>query len=174
MESKLMMHTRGLVTGIDKNGDAIVVMDRKNACGGCGSTKTNTCNSCLSGSKIQAKVLNTKQARKGDIVSVSLSTSKILKGAAALYLIPVAGILLGAFIGAGFHEILSMDETIASMVTGFIGLVLGFFIVRLISERMNANEAMTPVISSIIYAASDKNAVAIHLKKKMNTCTECK
>lgn len=167
MESKLMMHTRGLVTGIDKNGDAIVVMDRKNACGGCGSTKTNTCNSCLSGSKIQAKVLNTKQARKGDIVSVSLSTSKILKGAAALYLIPVAGILLGAFIGAGFHETLSM-------VTGFIGLVIGFFIVRLISERMNANEAMTPVISSIIYAASDKNAVAIHLKKKMNTCTECK
>jgi sigma-E factor negative regulatory protein RseC len=95
MSNKKMMHARGLVTSLNKNGFANVIMDRKNACSGCGSEKSNNCKSCLSGSKIQVIVLNTKNAKKGDIVSVSLITSKILQGAAIFYLIPVAGVIIG-------------------------------------------------------------------------------
>ena len=68
MSNKKMMHARGLVTSLNKNGFANVIMDRKNACSGCGSEKSNNCKSCLSGSKIQVLVLNTKNAKKGDIV----------------------------------------------------------------------------------------------------------
>jgi sigma-E factor negative regulatory protein RseC len=159
MKSTSMMHTRGLVAEIDKNGDAFVIMDRKNACGGCGSAKTDACKTCLSGSKIQARVLNSEHAQKGDIVSVSLNTSKVLKGAAALYLIPVAGVLLGVFVGAGFHGAFAVSETIASIVAGFIGLVVGFSIVKLISNRMAADEGMTPKISKIIFSSSDGRTI---------------
>ena len=149
------MHTRGLVTFVNKNGFANVVMDRKNACSGCGSGKVNHCKSCLSGSKIQSLVLNTKNAKKGDIVSVSLSTSKILQGAAVFYLIPVVMFIASALAGSYLHGALSMSETSAALFAGFIGLFLGFLIVRLISERMNAEQGMTPVISKIFYSRSD-------------------
>ena len=152
MESKAMMYTRGLVTGIDKNGDAIVIMDRKSSCGGCSSDKIDHCSACLSGSKIQAIALNEKHAEKGDIVSVSINTSKVLKGAAALYLIPVAGVIIGVFAGASFHGALS--ETLASIIAGFAGLAVGFYIVRLISKKMNTDKAMMPAINKIIYSDS--------------------
>ena len=177
MTSKAMIHTRGIVTGIDKNGDAMVIMNRKNACGdgGCGSATTNNCKSCLSGAKIQARALNPHHAEKGDIVAVSFSTSKILKGAAALYLIPVAGVLTGAFAGAGLHKILSLSETSASLIAGFIGLALGFYIVRLISAHMSTDEGMTPAISKIISSKSDKQSGAGTTmgNSKIQTCTEC-
>ena len=157
MTIKKMMHTRGLVTSVNQNGSANVVMDRKNACSGCGSGKVNHCKSCLSGSKIQSIALNIKNAKKGDIVSVSLRTSKILQGAAVFYLIPVAMFIVSALTGSYLHEALSVSETSAALFAGFVGLVLGFFIVRWISERMNADHGMTPVISKIVYSRSGKN-----------------
>jgi len=167
------MHTRGLVTSIDKDGFANVVMDRKNACSGCGTGKPSHCQSCLSGSKIQARVLNTKNAREGDIVSVSLSTSKILKGAAVFYLIPVAGFLLGALTGNYLYEIFPVSETLAALFSGLIGLALGFLIVRWISERMNADFGMTPVISKIIYVKSGKNSILSYTKDTSYSCAGC-
>ena len=171
---KSMMNTRGLVAEIDKNGDAFVIMDRKNACGGGGSAKTDACKTCLSGSKIQARVLNTEHARKGDIVSVSLNTSKVLKGAAALYLIPVAGIFLGVFAGVFFQGAFAVSETIVSIVAGCIGLVVGVFIVKLISNHMAADEGMTPVISKIIFSGSNGQTGENHDKNDFHTCMGCK
>ncbi len=169
-----MIHTRGLVAGIDNNGDAIVIMDRANGCSECSSSKTSHCEACLSGTKIQARALNEHHAEKGDIVSVSFSTEKLLKGAAALYLIPVAGVIIGAFIGSHFHEILMVSDSLGSIIIGFIGILSGFFIVRLISKRMNADQGMMPVISKIIYSCSEKRSAANSLKTNIHTCSECK
>jgi sigma-E factor negative regulatory protein RseC len=174
MNSERMMHTRGIVTEINENGDTFVILNRQNACSGCGSAKTNACKSCLSGSKIKAKVLNSQHAKKGDFVSVSLSTSKVLKSAAALYLIPVAGVIFGTFAGAGFHGVFLVNETLASLVAGGIGLVVGFYIVKLISKRMSADEGLTPVISKIIHPKSSKQPVTINMNKNLQTCTGCK
>jgi sigma-E factor negative regulatory protein RseC len=167
------MHTRGLVTSINKDGFANVVMDRKNACSGCGTMKASHCHSCLTGPKIQVLVLNTQNAKEGDIVSVSLSTSKILKGAAVFYLIPVVGFLIGGLSGNYLHEILPMSETLAGILAGLFGLVLGFLIVRWISERMNADFGMTPVISKIVYAKSEKNSILTYTKDTSFSCAEC-
>ncbi|NOX33704.1 MAG: SoxR reducing system RseC family protein [Deltaproteobacteria bacterium] len=172
MSNKKMMHTRGLVTAVDTIGFADVVMDRKQGCTGCGSKKTDNCKTCLSGSKIQAKVINKKNARKGDIVSVSLSTSKILKGAAVLYLIPVAGLLIGVFTGQGFHDVLSISDTLVTIILGFVGLAMGFYLVRLISEHMNSDQDMMPFISRIIYSGS--NTAKSDMKTKAQTCAGCR
>lgn len=80
----------------------------------------------------------------------------------------------GLVTGIDKNGILPVSETIASIVTGFIGLALGLFIVRLISERLNANKEMAPKISEIVFSASDSCRAAIHIKNKMNTCTECR
>jgi len=176
MKSNAMIHTMGIVTDIDKNGDAMVIMNRKNVCGdgGCGSGTTDNCKSCLSGAKIHARALNPHHAEKGDLVSVSISTAKILKGAAALYLIPVAGVLTGAFTGAAFHDILSVSETTASIIAGFTGLALGFYIVKLISARLTADEGMTPAISSIISSKQGKQFIAVNIMDSPQTCIGCR
>ncbi len=90
-----MAHLIGLVVSIEKNGWAKVVNEKKNACSSCGAS--HSCHSSLSSSKIVTKVLNTANAREGDLVSINLSMGKVLKNAALIYLIPIAGLLSGAF-----------------------------------------------------------------------------
>ena len=149
MGSDKMMLTRGVVTNTDQKGYACVVLNRQSACSHCSTKKSKACKSSLTGSKMEVTVLNTMNAQKGDMVTITLSKSKMLKGAAALYLIPVTGLLSGAFIGVGLQEIISLSETAAAMSFGFLGLALGFYIVKKISENYYSGKKL-PQISSII------------------------
>lgn len=154
MKKEDMMHTRGLVIKKEKNGFAQVVMDRKNACSGCDTGKVDKCRACLTGTKIKARVHNSKGAEEGDIVTVSMSRAKIMKGAAAFYLIPVIFLIAGAFVGASLGFFLTIDNNLAAMIGGFVSLVFGFYIVRKISERMNSDQGLVPEITEIVSSGS--------------------
>ncbi len=96
------------------------------------------------------KVLNIANAREGDLVSINLSSGGVLKGAAIFYLIPVAGLMAGAIMGAGLNVRLAISETSAAIAFGFAGLCLGFIITSFISRLMSANNRNTPIITHII------------------------
>jgi len=168
-----MAHTRGLVIKIKEDGIAQVVTDRKNACGGCGST--HSCNSCLSNSKMTAEALNSIGAKEGDLVEISLNSGVVLKSAAAMYLIPVAGLMAGALAGVGVSSILAVDETISAIIFSIIGLCLGFMTTALISRRMSVRNRLTPVITQIIkpevkHSRSSVNSDLFHQTKVCSTC----
>ena len=129
-------------------------MDRKSACSGCDTGKMNQCKSCLIGAKIKARVHNSRGAREGDIVTVSMSRAKIMKGAAAFYLIPVIFLIAGAFAGPYVGDFLSIDNSLSAIIGGFVSLVFGFYIVRKISERMNSDQGLVPEITEIVFSAS--------------------
>jgi sigma-E factor negative regulatory protein RseC len=143
-----MAHTKGLVISIKEEGMAQVATERKSACGGCQATQN--CQSCLTNSKMVAEVLNDVGAKEGDLVDISLNSDVVLKGAAVLYLIPVAGLMGGALIGLGLKETLAISESAATIAFGFAGLCLGFLITAFISRWMSANNRLTPKISRII------------------------
>ena len=144
-----MAHTKGIIVRTGENGWADVVCERSSACSGCQSKQN--CHSCLSHSKTTVSVLNKAGAQKGDLVSISISNGELLKGAATLYLLPVVGLMVGAFIGPNFDTILSFSGTGLSVLFSFLGLCLGFAIAASVSRRISAKNKMVPIADKIIF-----------------------
>lgn len=168
-----MAHTKGLVLSIREDGMVQVATERKSACGGCQATQN--CQSCLTNSKMVAEVLNDVGAKEGDLVDISLNSDVVLKGAAVLYLIPVAGLMGGALIGLGLKETLAISESAATIAFGFAGLCSGFLITAFISRWMSANNRLTPKISRIIKhgAGPSPSLLFIDPGSKTKVCSEC-
>lgn len=143
-----MAEEQGLVTSTTEDGWAKVATERKDACGDCGTS--HCCVSFGSSSEMVIKALNRAGAKVGDLVCVSLSSRTVVRGAAIVYLIPLAGLLSGALIGGGLEQRLPISETGAVAAFGFVGLFLGFVITALISRWMSARKRLTPVITRII------------------------
>jgi positive regulator of sigma E activity len=143
-----MAQKKGRVTGISKDGWAMVVTEKSDACSGCESAQF--CHSLADCSKLETRVLNQAGAEVGDTVLISLSSRTVLKSAAILYILPTVSFLLGAVAGAGLHKQLGIGDTGAAIGFGFAGLILGFIIARFISTRQTVSRKLTPVITRII------------------------
>jgi len=137
---------KGLVTSITGDGWAQVEIDRNDACSHCGSCRV----SFGSNSEMTIKALNRAGAGVGDLVSMHLSSGTIVKGAAILYLIPMAGLMSGALTGVGLSERLPISETGAVTLLSLAGLILGFIITTFISRWMSARRRLSPIITRII------------------------
>ena len=146
-----MAQEQGFVTSIREDGWAEVVAERKDACDDCGAK--HCCVSFGSSSEMVVKALNRAGAKVGDLVSITLTSGTVLKGAGVLYLIPLAGLMSGVLIGAGLYQRLAVRETGAAIVFGFAGLFLGFILTALISRWMSAHNWLSPVITRIIKAS---------------------
>ena len=164
-----MAHTKGIMIRTEENGWAEVVCERSGACSGCHSTQN--CHSCLSHSKTIVRVLNKAGANEGDLVSINLSNKELLKGAATLYLLPVVGLMVGAFIGPNFDTILSISGTGLSVLFSFLGLCLGFSIAAFVSRRKSAKNKMVPIADKIIFPKhKPPSKIPFNSRCQTNTC----
>jgi len=168
-----MAHTRGLVIKIKKEGIAQVVTDRKNTCGGCGSA--HNCHSCLSNSKMMTEALNSAGAKEGDLVDISLNSDLVLKGAAIMYLIPIAGLMTGALSGSFISGILGIDETMSAIIFSILGLCLGFMTTAFISKQMSGKNRLTPIITQIIKPEENHSSSSLGIDPfpKTKACSAC-
>jgi sigma-E factor negative regulatory protein RseC len=138
----------GWVNSISENGWAMVVTEKGDACNSCESAQF--CHSLADCSRMETRVLNRANAKVGDRVTISLSSSSVFKSALILYILPTLGLLIGAFSSSEWNKYLGFDETGAAILFGFVGLVLGFTIAGLISKRQTAASKLTPVIARIV------------------------
>jgi sigma-E factor negative regulatory protein RseC len=151
IKERKMANQRGRVI---KSGQkyAHVITEKNDACGGCSSV--HNCGTCMVASKVVTRVRNPIDAKEGDQIIVSLPTNILLKGAALLYLIPVAGVILGAFAGSGLASYLGLGETMLGAIFSFLGLCLGFTFLVFFSRRTSTEELFTPVISNVLATGS--------------------
>jgi sigma-E factor negative regulatory protein RseC len=145
-----MAENIGIVIKTEANDFAQVLLDRKSGCGGCQTTGSG-CHSCLAGAdKIQSRVVNAIGADIGDVVKVHLSFGSLSAGAAILYLLPVFGMLCGAFTGPWLANLLNIAEMPGSIFGAIFGLVFGFIIVILIDHSPQMRKKITPTITEIV------------------------
>lgn len=97
---------------------AVVVVMRQSMCG-------ENCASCKGGctptrQRVSAK--NCAGAKPGDMVALDLSDSRVLAGAALVYLTPLAALFLGYFVADGIwhSEALSIAASLLSMLLFFL------------------------------------------------------
>jgi sigma-E factor negative regulatory protein RseC len=147
-----MAQKTGRVTAMNKDGWAMVVTERDDACNNCESAQF--CHSLVNCTKLETGVLNRANAKVGDRVTISLSSRSVFKSALILYILPTLGFIMGAFSSLEWNRYLGLDETGAAILFGFVGLLIGFAVAVLISKRQAAAGKLIPVITRIIQPTS--------------------
>ena len=143
-----MAQTLGFVVETGDDGRATVVAEKGQGCGSCSAV--SQCHGGRAARTERTPALNRAGAAVGDRVMLTVESGTILSRMALLYLLPVFGILAGAFTGALLYG--DMDGTGGghSVVFGLAGFVLGFVFAVVISRIWSAARPVMPVISRIV------------------------
>ena len=141
-----------MVTKTASKGLTEVLTERHSACGGCQTT--HGCSTCLSDSKITAKVNNPIGARPGDVVEIFMDSRAVWQGAAILYGFPLMGLIIGAVIGASLSGQWFADESTAAVLTGLAGLLTGFVLAMVTGNSRFAKSHLVPTITKVVIPAA--------------------
>lgn len=139
----------GIIIGIEPDGRARVLTDRKGACGGCHSGHGG-CHSCLAGAKFESRVDNPLGAQTGDIVKISLSSKDFFKGAAILYLMPVVALLIGAFAGTWIGGRFGWSQSAGGVLGAGAGIGLAVMFLIQAERKQASGRGLRPCIVEIL------------------------
>jgi positive regulator of sigma E activity len=82
-----------------------------------------------------------------------LSTKTKLKGTAIVYLLPIFGVFVGAFSATPLSKALGLNPSLGMAVFTLTGLVIAVFLMRYLANRMDSNQALTPLVKRVIMNA---------------------
>ena len=115
-----------------KGSKAKVAIKRKASCRGCRLCQLNPDGMMI------AEVENPIGAKIRDKVSVEMPDKDFLKAVFMLYLAPIFGLIIGAFIG---YELDSQKTDIPSVLGGLIGFILAFIFIHYYDKRINSKKS---------------------------------
>jgi sigma-E factor negative regulatory protein RseC len=99
---------------------------------------------------MESRVANPLGAQPGDLVKVHLSSSGLFTGAAILYLLPIFGLLLGAFIGVWASTAYGVSESFGSIGGAAAGLGIGYVGVIGLDRSPRIRRRIMPTITAIM------------------------
>ncbi len=135
------MLQEAIITKIRDDGLAEVVVERLGICGG----DCSECGECRYENLMKSVVQNPIGARRGQHVMIQTPTKGVVKGALAIYILP----LVMLFIGYLVADALSLSETVC-IIAAFAAAVLGLVIAAVISRaRHSADPTPTKIVSVI-------------------------
>lgn len=152
-----MLEAQGVIVKIGQEG-VFVETSRASACGSCSSKEgcgTSTLSQLLGNKASTFKVLNPIGAALGERVVIGLEEAALLKSSLLVYLLPLGFLLAGAILGGWLAPARLQD---AYAVGGmFVGLVLGFVALKLISASVGMNSQFQPVILRRVFSQNFVN-----------------
>jgi sigma-E factor negative regulatory protein RseC len=104
----------------------------------------------LTSAKIESRVANPVNAHAGDLVKIHLSSTNLLTGAAILYLLPIIGMLLGAFAGVLLSTAFGLTQIIGSIGGAITGLIVGYAAVITLDRSPSIRQRVMPTITTIV------------------------
>ncbi|MEJ2656169.1 MAG: SoxR reducing system RseC family protein [Desulfobacterales bacterium] len=121
---------------------------RKSACAHCGHK--DHCQMIDGGDQMRVKARNLAAAREGDEVELYLDTKTQLKCVFMVYMVPVIGLLVGAFSGNSLSPLIGLSPNMGIFLFSVVGLIAGFIITRLFANRVETKNAMTPLVKRVV------------------------
>ena len=135
------MLQEAIITNIREDGLAEVVVERLGICGG----DCNGCEGCKYDNLMKSVVQNPIGAQRGQHVMIETPTSGVFKGALAIYILPLAALMIGYAVGA----VLALSEGLC-IVFAFAAAVVGVLIARSLSRKHHASEPIPTKIVDIV------------------------
>lgn len=141
-----MAQTVGIVIETQNDGHAVVMAEKEQGCGSC--TALATCHGGSAGHMQKTPAINQAGAAVGDRVTLTVPSGALLSRMAVLYLVPVIGMLIGAFLGTIARSVEGSDGR--SIAFSLIGFLLGFAISVIVSRIWSSHRPIQAVITRII------------------------
>ena len=143
-----MATEEGIVTKVDSS-TAWIKCTKSAACESC--TAKGFCDT-MGGSDddVEVEAINAVGAKINDRVTISFGTSSLLKVSFLVYMIPVLFLILGVVIGDKIARIFNYDQSIFSIVVGFLFLFAAFFFVKTKGNKMSKKDEYKPKIIRIL------------------------
>lgn len=146
----LMADHIGIVIQSEEKDLLRIAADRKGACGGC-DHRGGGCKSCLAGAdKVESQAINPVGAKPGDLVKLQIPSASLYTGAALLHLLPVVGLLAGAFFGDWAFGSANTISVFGAAVGAFSGLTLGYAVVIAKDRGKDLRRRWMPTITQVI------------------------
>lgn len=138
-----MLETGTVVTVHD--GVVDVRMQVSAGCAGC-----SVCSQGAGGETVMHQVSDTHGATVGDVVEVSIPDGIRSRAAAAVFLVPVACLMLGYLAGFLLGGWLDRDPEMMAVVGALLAATAGMLGIRVADRTLSRNEAFTPRVDAII------------------------
>jgi sigma-E factor negative regulatory protein RseC len=142
-----MSQETGIVETVEE-GWVWVKTQRKSACAHCGHK--DHCHTVEGGDRMLVKAKNFVDAHKGDEVELYLNTKTQLKCVFMVYMVPIIGLLIGAFSGNGLSALVGLSPNIGIFLFSAVGLAVGFMLTHLYSNRMETKNALTLRVTRVV------------------------
>lgn len=136
------MLQEAIITKIRDDGLAEVVVERLGICGG----DCNGCEGCKYDHLMKSVVQNPIGAHRGQHVMIETPTAGVVKGALAIYVLPIIMLILGYAVAAA----LSLSEGYC-ILAAFAAALLGVIIAIVVSKKRHAADPTPTKIVSVIY-----------------------
>ena len=134
-----------------ENNWAWVKTRRKSACAGCG--QKDHCHSVDGADLMIVKAENLVNARRGDLVEVYLSTAAKMKCLFMIYILPVLGLLIGAFAAESLSNRIGLNPDIGLALFALLGFGIALLAVRAFNNRVARTSSLTPAVRRVIRRA---------------------
>jgi len=139
----------GIVTKVYSS-TAWVKCSKSAACESCSAK--GFCDTVGGGSDddVEVEAINAVGAKVDDRVTISFETSSLLKVSFLVYMVPVLFLILGVVIGDKIAPIFNYDQSIFSMLVGFLFLLAAFFFVKAKGKELSKKDEYQPKIIRIL------------------------
>ena len=137
----------GIVESTDDNW-VWVKTQRKSACSHCGHK--DHCHIVEGSDRMLVKARNAADAKRGDEVELFISTKTKLKCVFMVYMVPVFGLMIGAFSAGSLSGLLGLNPKIGMVLFSLAGVVIAYLLVRRFSNRMETKDALTPLVKRVV------------------------
>lgn len=92
------------------------------------------------------KVQNPVYARPGEHVIIGVSSNALIGNSLLTYFLPVLTLLICAVLGSELFSMLHLNAEIGSIIFGFIGLVAGFYVSRIVATQTQFRDSLDMII----------------------------
>ncbi len=123
-------------------------------------SKSAACESCSakgfcdtvggSDDDVEVEAINAVEAKVEDRVTISFETSSLLKVSFLVYMVPVLFLILGVVVGDKIAVIFNYNQSIFSVLTGFLFLCAAFSFVKAKGKELSKKDAYQPKIIRIL------------------------
>lgn len=144
------MFERGRVITV-RDGAVDVRMEKSVDCEGC-----SACSRAPEGETIMHGVRDSFGATVGDTVEVSIPDTVRSKAATAVFIVPVACMLLGYLAGFLLGRWLGVSPDVSGLVGAVLSANIAFIGVRLAERKLSSDEQYMPKVNAILSRGHDR------------------
>jgi sigma-E factor negative regulatory protein RseC len=141
-----MVREKGVIERITGK-KAMVRIQKSSACSACEAK--DSCD-VTSGKGMTIEVVNELMASEGDVVEISISSRSFLKLTVLVYFVPVAALIICAYFGEALGARLGFNTSVASILTGGMGMGVTFFILRRFDQDQRKKRSLSPKMTRIL------------------------